>query len=353
MFVIWSDLPKYNSDLKCDIRCLEIVDSLEVANQICENENYINVMNFNCCLENDKNINAHINLEIEEHEYDDYNNFDFKDNKYISKIPRKENNELSVLEIYYNYKNISSIMQINKKKLEIYFSYDFTSLLNVIKNTIKQIDTVENKDTLFRLVEKKILKDSSTSYNFENVFYKFTIYTYDLKTEIKTKENVEKTICVLPYINKDEIVTLLEKASIFGYLNIVKLKKFISKKCLTQHFVNVLGNFIKSNVTDFDFSKITANKIVYNYIINENDIQTLLRHKMNIKIITNKIHYFVHLKKEFNFYTNDKILRIILDYYNERYNNLGIFDQYISELLINNNINFKSVCNLILSNKTK
>lgn len=123
-----------------------------------------------------------------------------------------------------------------------------------------------------------------------------------------------------------EKITLLNDMDLFGYFDRDEIETFIDEEYLDTDLINNVGNYLlKLDNTIQDF-----NKIVYNYIVNINDVQTFVRYRMNRLIIRHKdkyVEHYVELAKNNDvIISREQILSVVLKWYNKLYDLAGILE---------------------------
>lgn len=132
-------------------------------------------------------------------------------------------------------------------------------------------------------------------------------------------------------LTKKERKKLLNDMKIFGHFESDEIDTFIEEKYLNKKLIIEIGKCIfdvKINLNHSNHSN-DYNKIVYEYITNVDDIQLLIRHKMNLEIRSNKIYinHFKKLAENNNIVIDDnKILSLVLKWYNSLYDLAGILE---------------------------
>lgn len=127
---------------------------------------------------------------------------------------------------------------------------------------------------------------------------------------------------------------LLNDMNLFGYFKKEEIETFLDES-VNKILINNIGKYIcditKNKSKDY-------NKIVYDYILNIDDIQTIVRYYMNNAIINSKIiiDHCIFIAKNNKIIINKKqILSIILKWYKILYDMGGILEHQCLDVVLN------------------
>lgn len=138
-----------------------------------------------------------------------------------------------------------------------------------------------------------------------------------------------------------------EKTNLFN-----EMKKFSSldtynlENMTDLNLINKIGKCI-CMLTDNVSVNCNYNEIVYNYLINDDDIQTLILHKLNLAIRKNKSKYLDIFDEEVNLFGEDIIFREILNYYHKVYKTSGLLSKHILHVFYNNYSDYVNIASEI------
>lgn len=140
---------------------------------------------------------------------------------------------------------------------------------------------------------------------------------------------------LLTNLTSVEKTKLLSDMTLFGYFQPYEIETFIDEEYLDKELINKVGKYI-CDITNNKSENY--NKIVYDYIINVDAIQTLVKYHMNKAIMNSKpiINYFVQLTLNNNIKISKKnLLIIILKWYNDLYDLAGILEYPCLSVVLN------------------
>lgn len=130
---------------------------------------------------------------------------------------------------------------------------------------------------------------------------------------------------------------LLKDMNLFGYFDKDEIETFIDEEYLDAKLINNVGSYLSK----FEKKKLDCNKIVHNYIMNINDIQTLVRHEMNKSIINSKniLDQYTEFAKINDVTINKKqILSAVLKWHNMLYDLGGILELPCLHVILNDEV---------------
>jgi hypothetical protein len=138
---------------------------------------------------------------------------------------------------------------------------------------------------------------------------------------------MSKTIKVpkVSKISPDDLETLLKSDINKGQLQIEEMLIIFEERDLTKEIHNI-GNTIKK----FYKTNKTLNDIVYDYIVNNDDLQNIMRNVMYDAIQTNRERFlddFSNLAKEMELrISDDAVMGCIIKWYDNLYDMGGLFE---------------------------
>jgi len=143
-------------------------------------------------------------------------------------------------------------------------------------------------------------------------------------------------------LSLEEQNNMTRDMKLYGHFDRDEIDAFIEDEYLTKDHIKNIGNCLieikkKYNIMS---KKSSLNQIVYDYIMNVGDIQTLVRYEMNRLIILNKkkyVKFFLNDNFDVNGFetTPDKILRGVLMWYKYLYDKAGILEFECLNILLN------------------
>lgn len=158
----------------------------------------------------------------------------------------------------------------------------------------------------------------------------------------------------LTNLTLEEKNNLLNDMDLFGYFDHEEIQTMIDEKHLDDNLINKVGTYLSEfknqNKKNFDFDKQ-----VYNYITNIDDIQTIVRRRMNKIIMESQdmLKHYIEIALNNNILISDRqIQSILLKWYNNLYDLAGILEDPCLQIVLNNGFTTdydEQICDMMLN----
>jgi len=127
---------------------------------------------------------------------------------------------------------------------------------------------------------------------------------------------------------------LLNDMDLFGYFSRSEIEVLIDEKILNEQLIENVGKYLQT------IQQNNNNELlVYNYITNIDNLQQIVRKRMNEKIscFNEMIDYYVIFALDNKLIINrTQIKNILLDFYNTLYDLAGILEYPCLQIMLNN-----------------